>query len=85
MRYLVEVLDDQSFPEGRELGSVLLPPGCDAEQVEGALVALGVYAPRGWDVLEWLDEEVATIRSADGELMVRLFGVPAVRATGVGR
>lgn len=64
--------------EWDELGSVLLPPGCDEQGVEGALSSLGVYAPRGLDMLEWYDDEVATIRDAEDFCMVRLVAAPRV-------
>ena len=82
MRYLVMVRRDCCSP-WEDAGSVLLPPGCDSFGVETALQAVGVYAPRGADELEWYDEEVATIRDAEGFCMVRLVGAP--RLYGVAR
>ena len=63
-------------------GSVMLHFGAPAIEVEHALVAIGVYAPRGGDVLTWCDPDVADILSvvayvdsADGETLVRLLRV----------
>ena len=81
MRYLVEVVEYSTW---FEQGSVLLPPGASWCEVEGALAGVGVYAPRGLDKLEWLDEELAIIRDHSGALMVRLLSVPSARAREAG-
>jgi hypothetical protein len=57
-------------------GSVLLPYGADPEWVEHALTLVGVYAPRGYDELVWLDDEGgAIITDASGQPIVLLRNV----------
>lgn len=53
-------------------GSVLLPAMASEEQVGRALVAVGIFAPRGLDTLEWVDDEAGTIFDGNGYPIVYL-------------
>jgi hypothetical protein len=69
-----------------EPGSVLLPHGADERAVEAALAGVGIYAPRGPEIVEWGDrsilddpntcDPIATIYDALGEPIVHLFTFP---------
>jgi hypothetical protein len=72
-RMSVEALSHDGDYE--EMGSVLLPDYAAPSEVEHALVAVGVYAPRGADSLEWHDTASypsAWIRDGGGEIIVRI-------------
>jgi len=81
-RFHPVVLDLDDF----EAGSVLLPHGADERAVEAALSAVGIYAPRGPETVEWSDRSVlddphtceaaAVVRDATGEPIVLLFTFP---------
>jgi len=53
----------------------MLPYGARPSEVEAALSAVGLYAPRGLDTLEWgaFPGAVATIFDANGNPMIHLF------------
>lgn len=55
--------------------SVLLPLRAKLHEVEAALSAIGLYAPRGGDTLEWFvfSGTVATIFDALGHAVVHLL------------
>lgn len=79
MRYLVQSL---FLDQWIEHGSVLLPPGASYQQVEAALSAVGVYAPRGGDELDWVvpfgaPKQIfsALIFDMHGEVIVKLTAV----------
>lgn len=72
MRYDVESYDPGTDSwEGH--GSVILPPKAPEHEVEHALVAIGLYCPRGADELEWFSKRRATVFDATGWPMVRLL------------
>ncbi len=81
-RFYPVVLDLDDF----EPGSVLLPHGAGERAVEAALAAVGIYAPRGPEVVDWSDRSVlddphtceaaAVVRDASGEPIVLLFTFP---------
>lgn len=78
MRFDVE-LYDPDCDDWEPVGSVLLPQYADELAVEGALAALGIYAPRGADELDWgcvrpMPENCAYIYDANGVPMIRLAG-----------
>lgn len=76
LRFVVETIE--LGPDGHcyvsdPRGQVLLFWESDARHVEHALVALGVYAPRGLDTVEWFKpNRVAVIRDAAGAPIARL-------------
>lgn len=58
-----------------ELGRVLLPAKAPSREVEHALASVGVYAPRGGDLLDWGVESGtprAIIRDQRGLPLARL-------------
>jgi hypothetical protein len=78
-RYFPLVLDLDDL----EPGSVLLPHGADERAVEGALAGVGIYAPRGPEIVVWSREHdphscdpEATIYDAYGLPLVHLFTFP---------
>ena len=74
IRFAVEVYDPE-VDDWESKGSVLLPDQAPEHEVEHALAALGLYAPRGADVLEWdqaTDFPYAMITDASGTPMVRM-------------
>lgn len=74
MRYFVEVALSDGWLDH---GSVLLPTGASPCQIEGALMAVGVYAPRGADVVDWgVFKASCVIFDATGEPIVRLSAAP---------
>lgn len=60
----------------RPLGVVRLAGLADGRDVERAVASLGLYAPRGADVLRWTSERAATIEGSDGMPIARLYAVP---------
>jgi hypothetical protein len=79
-RFRVEPRCDYTQTSGIVVGSVLLPIGATDREVEWALAAVGVYAPRGLDELRWsyaTEPPTACIYDCSGNLMVRLRGVSA--------
>lgn len=63
---------DPALDEWELAGSVILPHDAPEHEVEHALVAIGLYCPRGADELEW-GAKNATIFDASGWPMVRLI------------
>lgn len=55
----------ESYGPFRRMGSVLLRDHASEEEVEAALSTLGIYAPRGNDVLRW-GNSGATIQDVHG-------------------
>ena len=76
-RLVVDVYEPETAG-WRRVGMVTLPWGADRLDVEHALVAVGVYAPRGADTMLWFPATTGRIVSAaiwdgTGLPMVRLF------------
>jgi hypothetical protein len=75
-RYFPVVLDLDDL----EPGSILLPHGADERAVEAALAGVGIYAPRGPEIVVWTREHdphscdpAATIFDAYDKPLVHLF------------
>ena len=81
MRLFPIVLDLDDF----DAGSVLLPKGACERQVEAALAAVGIYAPRGPETVEWFEDEpngcdpIAIVHDSRGEPIVHLYTFPVIR------
>lgn len=64
--------------------SVLMPHGADKRDLEAALSAVGIYAPRGADWVAWYRASPASVAAvvfdARGEPIVLLFETAAARA-----
>lgn len=80
-RYMVESWDEETQGWSKH-GSVCLPVGAPDHEIEHALAAVGVYAPRGMDWTEWRvvvdgHPAMAKIRDASDRIIVLLRPVSA--------
>lgn len=81
LRFMVETGEGETG-EWKELGSICLANHAPRHECEHALSAVGIYAPRGHDMLEWFDRPegiFAMIYDAGGHPTVRLTAYPRRR------
>jgi hypothetical protein len=71
-KYYVEVYES-NCDDFEDRGAVLLPFHAEYSHIEHALAAVGVYAPRGMDHVEWSSGwNGALITDAGGTVIVRM-------------
>lgn len=70
-KFVVEAYDAEN-DDWDTVGKVLLPFNASYQHTEHALQAVGVYAPRGADTLDWGPEQYGEVRDASGTVLVRM-------------
>lgn len=78
MRYLLDIATDSGW---QSAGSILLPQKAPAGLVARSLEALGIYVPRGLDVLRWWDGRRGFVVDACGTPIVRFQAVDGSKKT----